>query len=195
MVDGLHDKPSLHNPKEVVLLLNDPDSVGRAMPLCIAAECIEQLERELAEANAAARRWWTAASPFVTPEGLREHLLAKAIESHNAATPSATQPPSVPLSEILREADHIEQNGVSLAKFGGEEIHEGRCRVLCAMYLRGFVQSYHMGEQLKALDLATATEIKSPEHVCGLQGYNPMIDPPCPGCEDRNRATERKDIK
>lgn len=26
----------------------------------------------------------------------------------------------------------------------------------------------------------------SPEHVCGLQGYNPMIDPPCPGCEARN---------
>jgi hypothetical protein len=26
----------------------------------------------------------------------------------------------------------------------------------------------------------------SPEHVCGLQGYNPMIDPPCPGCEARH---------
>ena len=25
----------------------------------------------------------------------------------------------------------------------------------------------------------------TPEHVCGLQGYNPMIDPPCPGCEAR----------
>src|SRR5688500_18895944 len=21
------------------------------------------------------------------------------------------------------------------------------------------------------------------EHVCGLTGFNPMIDPPCPGCE------------
>ncbi len=25
---------------------------------------------------------------------------------------------------------------------------------------------------------------KSPEHVCGLQGYNGMIDPPCPACEE-----------
>jgi hypothetical protein len=24
-------------------------------------------------------------------------------------------------------------------------------------------------------------------HVCGLSGYNGMIDPPCPGCEERNR--------
>lgn len=22
-------------------------------------------------------------------------------------------------------------------------------------------------------------------HVCGLAGYNPMIDKPCPGCEER----------
>ena len=26
---------------------------------------------------------------------------------------------------------------------------------------------------------------QEPQHVCGLQGYNPMIDPPCPGCEER----------
>jgi hypothetical protein len=26
---------------------------------------------------------------------------------------------------------------------------------------------------------------KDPEHVCGLQGYNGMIDPPCPGCVAR----------
>ena len=25
--------------------------------------------------------------------------------------------------------------------------------------------------------------IAQPEHVCGLQGYNGMIDPPCPGCQ------------
>ena len=25
----------------------------------------------------------------------------------------------------------------------------------------------------------------TPEHVCGLSGYNGMIDPPCPGCEYR----------
>lgn len=26
------------------------------------------------------------------------------------------------------------------------------------------------------------------EHVCGLQGFNPMIDPPCPGCEARRKT-------
>ena len=29
-------------------------------------------------------------------------------------------------------------------------------------------------------------EKKESDHVCGLQGYNGMIDPPCPGCERRN---------
>ena len=25
------------------------------------------------------------------------------------------------------------------------------------------------------------------EHICGLQGYDPMIDPPCPGCQARRK--------
>lgn len=29
----------------------------------------------------------------------------------------------------------------------------------------------------------TARKMTEPEHVCGLTGYNPMIDPPCPACE------------
>jgi hypothetical protein len=33
-----------------------------------------------------------------------------------------------------------------------------------------------------------------PEHVCGLTGYNGMIDPPCPGCVERNmRALKETD--
>jgi hypothetical protein len=36
---------------------------------------------------------------------------------------------------------------------------------------------------------------KDPEHVCGLQGYNGMIDPPCPGCEARNAAWESTKAK
>ena len=30
------------------------------------------------------------------------------------------------------------------------------------------------------------------EHVCGLMGYNPMIDPPCPGCLDRCKDIYRR---
>jgi hypothetical protein len=35
----------------------------------------------------------------------------------------------------------------------------------------------------------TVTSKRTPvpsRHVCGLQGYDGMRDPPCPGCEDRN---------
>lgn len=35
-----------------------------------------------------------------------------------------------------------------------------------------------------------------PKHVCGLMGYNDMIDPPCPACEyDRIKWEKRKSKK
>lgn len=58
------------------------------------------------------------------------------------------------MTDIEREIAHIKRNGISLAKFGGQEADEGRCRELCAMYLREFILSYRMGQRLKALDLA-----------------------------------------
>jgi hypothetical protein len=33
------------------------------------------------------------------------------------------------------------------------------------------------------LEKLTLHEDGTPRHVCGLMGYNGMIDPPCPGCE------------
>lgn len=44
------DKQERHDPREIVMLLNDPASVGRALPLCKAAECIEQLEQDVLNA-------------------------------------------------------------------------------------------------------------------------------------------------
>ena len=35
----------------------------------------------------------------------------------------------------------------------------------------------------------------SPKHVCGLQGYNPAIDEPCPGCAARLVPSATKEIK
>jgi hypothetical protein len=57
----------------------------------------------------------------------------------------------IPYADIRGQIDHIEQNGISLAKFGGQEIHEGRCRELCAMYLREFIQTNEMGKRLAEL--------------------------------------------
>lgn len=31
-----------------------------------------------------------------------------------------------------------------------------------------------------------------PEHVCGLTGYNGMIDPPCPACEAAKEAWKKR---
>jgi len=57
------------------------------------------------------------------------------------------------LKECEAEAAHIEKNGSTLrTKFGDE--HEGRCRELCAMYLRDFIISYRMGQRFAAIDAA-----------------------------------------
>lgn len=72
---------------------------------------------------------------------------------HKAPAASPQQEPveSIPVSDILSEADHIEQNGMAVAKFGGDEVNEGRCRELCAMYLREFVSTKRMSDRLNEL--------------------------------------------
>ncbi len=35
----------------------------------------------------------------------------------------------------------------------------------------------------EAVEAEAARQETGPEHVCGLSGYNGMIDPPCPACE------------
>ncbi len=53
---------------------------------------------------------------------------------------------------------------------------------------------FYGGPTLDAkIDEARATAGKPRmEHVCGLQGYNPMIDPPCPACEESRVRWERR---
>jgi hypothetical protein len=58
---------------------------------------------------------------------------------------------AIPIREILQQVDHIEQNGLSLAKFGGRDADEGRCRELCAMYLREFILTHEMGKRLQKI--------------------------------------------
>jgi 2-phospho-L-lactate guanylyltransferase (CobY/MobA/RfbA family) len=57
------------------------------------------------------------------------------------------QKDAVPVSDIESDISHIEQNGIALAKYGGQEANEGRCRELCAMYLREFIFSWRLKQQ------------------------------------------------
>ena len=66
-----------------------------------------------------------------------------------STTPQGIQ--AVPVSDILREIDHIKQNGMNVSKFGGEMKDEGRCRQLCAMYLDEFVRNEAMSKRLVEL--------------------------------------------
>jgi hypothetical protein len=60
---------------------------------------------------------------------------------------------SITYADIRRQIDHIEKNGMDVKKLGGEMVDEGRCRELCAMYLREFIQTHEMGKRLQELDL------------------------------------------
>lgn len=93
-----------------------------------------------------------------------EELEAMLAAAPVAATGAQEAVESIHVSDILREADHIEQNGIAVAKFGGEEVHEGRCRVLCAMYLREFVTIKHMSDRLNKL-YPEKPVASAPEHM------------------------------
>ena len=69
------------------------------------------------------------------------------------ASPANLEPVAevVSVADIESEIAHIKQNGIDLAKFGGENIDEGRCRELCAMYLQEFIISKRMQDKLSVL--------------------------------------------
>lgn len=67
---------------------------------------------------------------------------------------------AVPVSEIEAEIAHIEQNGRRLKALPGM-FDEGRCRELCAMYLREFIINLRAKKKLKTQNAAyAAKEIK-----------------------------------
>lgn len=73
-----------------------------------------------------------------------------------------------------REFDHVQQYLI---------------RALCE--LKGWSISREQYLQIRTIanafnvQLMTSVVLDNPEHVCGLEGYNAMIDPPCPACYTR----------
>ena len=60
------------------------------------------------------------------------------------------------LADIESEIAHIKENGMRVAAFGGDQdIHEGRCRELCAMYLGEFILAWKMKQRLEELERAS----------------------------------------
>jgi hypothetical protein len=84
--------------------------------------------------------------------------LAKAYvaeRSELVAARSSTVPTlvkAVPYSEIESQIAHIQQNGIDVAKLGGQMADEGRCRELCAMYLREFINTEELRQKLVDMD-------------------------------------------
>jgi len=50
---------------------------------------------------------------------------------------------------LLAQADHIRQNGMDVAKYGGNLEQEGRCRELCSTYLREFAQNLQSASAIR----------------------------------------------
>ena len=95
---------------------------------------------------------------------------------------------TIVLSEIRKSADTWAAEAMEAAAIGGDHhdcYEAGHCHE--AQKWADYIQSI-FGARLAALRRGEATP---PDHVCGLQGYNGMVDPPCPGCEaNRKRRGE-----
>lgn len=62
---------------------------------------------------------------------------------------------AIPIADIEAEIAHIQQNGERVKALPGM-IDEGRCRVLCAMYLQEFITNWRAKQKLDvAIDKAT----------------------------------------
>jgi hypothetical protein len=51
---------------------------------------------------------------------------------------------------------------------------------------------YTMCKELETLAQGPEAIYKGSQHVCGLQGYNPIIDPPCPACVERDLSRKQQ---
>lgn len=83
---------------------------------------------------------------------------SKYVREGVAVSEKATTADAIPLADIIEQIDHVKQNGIDVAKFGGQNADEGRCRELCAMYLREWVLSEEMRRKLVALSTPSARE-------------------------------------
>ena len=96
-----------------------------------------------------------------TDDDLRRIVAVDALQRDLAAARAeleAARKDAVPIADILSTADHIENNGTAVALFGGDNIDEGRCRVLCAMYLRELVHAHSLQQQIDTIDAAMRQE-------------------------------------
>lgn len=70
------------------------------------------------------------------------------------------QKDTIPISDIESQIEHIKENGLSVEKLGGQMEQEGRCRQLCATYLREFINNFKAKQQYEAIDAAISAESK-----------------------------------
>ena len=136
-------------------------------PMVVPAEFARQLERELAEARLG--------------EALHKNAAGQLAQMAVDSLPSSIAP--LPADIERRMVEMIRYIGVKAGVAEttyGAMCHEARC------ILRNVHLDY---DALSAVSHGPAT---APEHVCGLTGYNPMIDPPCPGCVASGRISSAR---
>ncbi len=87
------------------------------------------------------------------PAALRDGLMTAWPPRDDGLTPHCSarseKGDTIPVAEIEEQIEHIKQNGIDVARFGGEMKDEGRCRELCAMYLREFIHTRQLGRALE----------------------------------------------
>lgn len=112
----------------------------------------QRSDKDRTAAQAAFRKWWSdnGIASMATEENAWRFFRA-GWHANTAPLPElGTSVEAVPVADILAEIKHIEENGGRVKALPGME-DEGRCRELCAMYLREFVTSERARRQLVGL--------------------------------------------
>lgn len=104
--------------------------------------------------------------PSAAPDACRD--------DHSA--PSTTPRKAVPYEDILEQIAHVERNGIDLKKFGGDNVSEGRCRELAALFLREWITSEEMRLRLVELDAALSATARSGWAIQHVDGRWRTID-------------------
>jgi len=73
-----------------------------------------------------------------------------------------------------------EENQVWMIVYAHRQAERGS--MTCLSMSAADLSVYEMRKRRELEGLAAASR-----HACGLQGYNPMIDPLCPGCAEGNK--------
>ncbi len=129
------------------------------------------------------KKWRTNADMLA--EGNKDEFADPSVEMQRAC--AADLQPFIDREQALQQEPRDLDPIFGLSDIEPQQELEAELRRDIGILVREKASLQQENERLKAAltvsRIETAPKDDVPDHVCGLSGYNGMIDPPCPACE------------